>query len=176
MFSQVKHSVAMPHASRLLTVSAMTAARADETRSALGDLPPALLSMMMMANRIMTMEAVRGAPEGRLTPPQFRILNYLHMTPGASLSEVASYLGVRLPTASVMLVKLASEGHVLRARHPDSRRRMQLVLTRQGTEVVTAVRDALFTRLEGGIERLNENDRSALLVGLPAMQRLLSLV
>jgi hypothetical protein len=41
------------------------------------DLPPALLAMMMTANRIMATEAVRAVPDGRLTPPQFRIMNYL---------------------------------------------------------------------------------------------------
>ena len=142
----------------------------------LDEVPSQLLAMMMTANRIMTMEAVRGAPEARLTPPQFRILNYLYTAPGASLSEVAAYLGVRLPTASVMLVKLASEGHVLRTRHPDSRRRMKLVLTTEGDALVSAVRQALFARLEGGLARLDGSDREALLAGLPALQRLFAAV
>jgi DNA-binding MarR family transcriptional regulator len=140
------------------------------------DLPPALLSMMMTANRVMAMEAVRATPDSRLTPPQFRILNYLFIAPGASLSEVAAYLGVRLPTASVMLVKLAAEGYVLRSRHPSSRRRMQLVLTEQGRAVTAAVRSALFGRLEAGLRRLDQSDRTALDVAMPALRRLLAQV
>jgi DNA-binding MarR family transcriptional regulator len=172
----VKHLIDAPAATHNPPSSPMTLGDEVPFDRELEELSPGLLSMMMMANRIMTMEAVRGAPDGRLTPPQFRILNYLHQAPGASLSEVAAYLGVRLPTASVMLVKLASEGHVLRSRHPDSRRRMQLVLTEQGTEIVTAVRAALFERLDGGLRRLDESDRAALIQGLSAMQRLLSSV
>lgn len=140
------------------------------------DLPPALLAMMMMANRIMAMEAVRAAPDGRLTPPQFRILNYLFVAPGASLSEVAGYLGVRLPTASVMLVKLAAEGYVLRSRHPDSRRRMQLVLTEHGQSVTASVRAALFSRLRAGLERMDETDRIAIQDAMPALRRLFAQV
>lgn len=140
------------------------------------DLPPALLSMMMTANRIMATEAVRAVPDGRLTPPQFRILNYLHVAPGASLSEVAAYLGVRLPTASVMLVKLAAEGYVLRSRHPSSRRRMQLVLTERGQAVTTCVRDALFTRLRNGLDQLEPSDRTVLDDAMPALRRLFALV
>ena len=140
------------------------------------DLPPALLSMMMTANRVMAMEAVRATPESRLTPPQFRILNYLFIAPGASLSEVAAYLGVRLPTASVMLVKLAAEGYVLRSRHPSSRRRMQLVLTEQGRAVTASVRGALFGRLEAGIGRLEPADRVALNQAMPALRRLFAQV
>jgi DNA-binding MarR family transcriptional regulator len=140
------------------------------------DLPPALLAMMMMANRIMAMEAVRAVPDGRLTPPQFRILNYLHVAPGASLSEVAAYLGVRLPTASVMLVKLAAEGYVLRSRHPNSRRRMQLVLTEHGQAVTTMVRDALFARLRAGLDRMDGAERLSLQQALPALRSLLTQV
>ncbi|WP_165943230.1 MarR family winged helix-turn-helix transcriptional regulator [Roseicella aquatilis] len=139
-------------------------------------LPPALLSMMMTANRIMATEAVRAVPDGRLTPPQFRILNYLFVAPGASLSEVAAYLGVRLPTASVMMVKLAAEGYVLRSRHPSSRRRMQLVLTEQGQAVTTSVRNALFNRLGSGLDRLETSERAVLHDAIPALRRLFSLV
>jgi len=140
------------------------------------DLPPALLAMMMTANRIMAMEAVRAVPDGRLTPPQFRILNYLFVAPGASLSEVAAYLGVRLPTASVMLVKLAAEGFVLRSRHPASRRRMQLVLTERGQEITLSVRGALFERLRLGIDRLEEAERTVLQQAMPALRRLFAQV
>lgn len=140
------------------------------------DLPPALLAMMMTANRIMATEAVRAVPDGRLTPPQFRILNYLLVAPGASLSEVAAYLGVRLPTASVMLVKLAAEGYVVRSRHPTSRRRMQLVLTERGQEVTTSVRTALFNRLHAGLDRLEETERSILQDAMPALRRLFAQV
>jgi DNA-binding MarR family transcriptional regulator len=140
------------------------------------ELPPALLAMMMTANRIMAMEAVRAVPDGRLTPSQFRILNYLYVSPGASLSEVASYLGVRLPTASVMLVKLAAEGYVLRSRHPSSRRRMQLVLTDHGQEVTETVRSALFSRLRAGLDRLEETDRAAIQKSMSALRSLFAQV
>ncbi|MDO9712069.1 MarR family winged helix-turn-helix transcriptional regulator [Paracraurococcus lichenis] len=140
------------------------------------ELPPALLAMMMTANRIMAMEAVRAVPDGRLTPPQFRILNYLFVAPGASLSEVANYLGVRLPTASVMLVKLAAEGYVLRSRHPSSRRRMQLVLTDRGQSVTASVRAALFGRLRTGLDRLEEAERDALQRAMPALRHLFAQV
>ena len=110
------------------------------------------------------------------TPPQFRILNYLLVAPGASLSEVAAYLGVRLPTASVMLVKLAAEGYVLRSRHPTSRRRMQLVLTERGQEVTISVRTALFSRLHAGLDRLEESERGVLQEAMPALRRLFAQV
>ena len=87
---------------------------------------------------------------------------------------MANYLGVRLPTASVMLVKLAAEGYVLRSRHPMSRRRMQLVLTEQGQEMTEAVRTALFARLHTGLDRLDPADRTLVQDAIPVLRRLFS--
>lgn len=172
MDSGVKHLVEDPPARKRPAALPMTGVAEPPA----DPLSAALLDTMMLANRVVTTEAMRAVPDGRLTPPQFRILNYLHGAPGVSLSEVASHLGVRLPTASVMLVKLASEGHVVRTRHPDSRRRMQLVLTRQGEAVVVAVRSALLARLNAGMGTLEPADRAALDAAVPALQRLLGAV
>lgn len=140
------------------------------------DLSPALLAMLMTANRIMATEAVRTVLNGRISPPQFRTMNYLLLAPGASLSEVADHLGVRLPTASVLLTKLASEGYVLRSRHPHSRRRLQLALTDYGQAVTTSVRTALLSQFRIGLERLEEAERAALHDVVPTLRRIFALV
>lgn len=108
----------------------------------------------------------------RLTPPQFRILNFLLGSPGASLSAVAAHLGVRLPTASVMLVKLGTEGLVVRARDPNSRRRMHLVLSEEGRAAVLQVRDSLQHRLVAARSRLPVEDQRDLDRALPILLRL----
>src|SRR5690348_12279485 len=75
-------------------------------------LPEQLLMLTLAASRLMVTEVRRSAPEAWLTAPQFRTLHYIYNHPRASLSQVAQHLGVRLPTASVILVKLADEGLV----------------------------------------------------------------
>jgi len=133
----------------------------------------ALLSVVLATNRIISAEALRAAPALRLTPPQFRILHYLLTAPGASLSDVAAHLGVRLPTASVMLVKLGEEGYVHRARDPASRRRMRLVLTEKGRASLLRVRDILFRRLTEARATLTHAERDAVDAAMPALRRLL---
>ena len=118
---------------------------------------------------MMMVEAARAVPELRLTPPQFRILNYIYRHPGTSLSQVAVQLGVRLPTASVMLVKLAQDGLVTRDRDPSSRRRMQLELTVTGRSVMEKVRAAVFSRLNERLSRLGEEAREQLERAVPAL-------
>ena len=130
---------------------------------------------MLTTNRLMMLEALRAAPDARLTPPQFRILNFLLVNPGTSLSGVAAHLGVRLPTASVMLVKLETDGYVDRSRDPSSRRRMQLVLTDQGRTSITSVRQALFDRIDRAREKLSAAEQEAVRQAVPALRRLFQL-
>lgn len=133
-------------------------------------LPEHLLLMMMASSRMMMLEAARTVPDLRLTPPQFRILNYVYRHPGTSLSQVAAQLGVRLPTASVMLVKLAQEALVTRERDPASRRRMQLHLTEKGAQVMAGVRANVFARIEARLLVLGEAARADLERAMPALE------
>jgi DNA-binding MarR family transcriptional regulator len=135
-------------------------------------LPEHLLLLMMASSRMMMVEAATAVPELRLTPPQMRILNYIFRHPGTSLSQVAAQLGVRLPTASVMLVKLAQEGLVTRERDPASRRRMQLELTAKGSAVMTKVRQNVFAHMEARLAQLDPPARMALERAMPALEML----
>jgi DNA-binding MarR family transcriptional regulator len=127
---------------------------------------------MMASSRLMMQEAARAVPDLRLTPPQFRILNYVFRHPGTSLSQVAVQLGVRLPTASVMLVKLAQEELVTRERDPASRRRMQLMLTEKGLAVMQKVRAGVFAGMEARLAQLDDTARADLERAMPALELL----
>lgn len=136
-------------------------------------LPAALLSVLIEANRVVILATMRGSSEKRLTPAKFRILNYIHETPGASLAQVAAHLGVRMPTASVMLLKLQTEGLVLRERHPASRRRLALMLTPSGLDTITSARAALFQRLLVALQMLCDDERQSLIKAVSALDSFL---
>jgi DNA-binding MarR family transcriptional regulator len=85
---------------------------------------------------------------------------------------VAVQLGVRLPTASVMLVKLAQENLVTRERDPASRRRMQLQLTEKGMRVMQAVRAGVFAGMDARLAQLDETARADLERAMPALELL----
>ena len=135
-------------------------------------LPEHLLLLMMASSRMMMVEAARAVPDLRLTPPQFRILNYVFRHPGTSLSQVAVQLGVRLPTASVMMVKLAQDSLVTRERDPASRRRMQLLLTDKGMHIMDKVRASVFGRMEARLAQLDQPTREQLERAMPALEQL----
>jgi DNA-binding MarR family transcriptional regulator len=90
------------------------------------------------------MDALRNAMRhhvgDQLSVPQFRCLNFIAHAPGASVSAVAAFLGVTLPTASTMVDRLVRAGAVEPQVSPDDRRRSQLRLTDAGATQLAEIR------------------------------------
>jgi DNA-binding MarR family transcriptional regulator len=84
--------------------------------------------------------AMRHHVGEQLTVPQFRCLNFIALRPGASVSAVAAFLGVTLPTASTMVDRLVRAGAVEPRTAAEDRRRSQLHLTRAGAAQLAAIR------------------------------------
>lgn len=90
------------------------------------------------------MDALRNAMRNhvgdQLSVPQFRCLNFIAQQPGASVSAVAAFLGVALPTASAMVDRLVRAGAVEPRTAADDRRRSQLHLTAAGAAQLAQIR------------------------------------
>src|SRR4030095_6687947 len=81
------------------------------------------------------MDALRGATRRhvrQMSVPQFRCLNFVSHEPGCSISDVAAFLGVTLPTASAMIDRLVRAGALRTRPSRDDRRRTPLHLTAGG--------------------------------------------
>jgi DNA-binding MarR family transcriptional regulator len=63
---------------------------------------------------------------------QFQALTFLSDRRGASLSEMADHLGLRLPASSKLVDALVGHGLVTRADSHTDRRQLTLALTRRG--------------------------------------------
>jgi DNA-binding MarR family transcriptional regulator len=94
----------------------------------------------------LVMRAIRSEMRDHRAPdlsvPQFRTLSFLNRHEGASLSDVAEHIGLRLPSMSKLIDGLVARNLVKRDTHPDDRRRVTLALTARG-------RAMLKTALEG---------------------------
>jgi DNA-binding MarR family transcriptional regulator len=78
---------------------------------------------------------VRGqvrAHEPSWSLPQLHALGYVRGNPGASLSDLAAYLGIGLPNASTLVSRLVNAGYLHREEDPAERRRVSLSLTDRG--------------------------------------------
>ncbi len=74
-----------------------------------------------------------------LTVPQYRTLSYLQRHPRSSLSDVAAFLGLTLPSTSKLVQKFVAQKIVLR-RDAKDRRRVCLSLTQQGAAALAKAR------------------------------------
>lgn len=104
-----------------------------------------------------------------LSIAQFRALNYLSRRPGASLSELAEFLGLTPPTASKLVQKLVTRKVVARRAGRD-RRRIRLTLTSQGRSSLGTARLETRDKLAESLETLTRGE----LVALSASLRVLA--
>ncbi len=119
------------------------------------------------------MKAMRTAMRDRvgegLSVPQFRCLHYIDRHAGVSVGQVATFLGVSLATASVMVDRLKLAGHVDGSVSAADRRRAVLQSSSAGRRLLTVIHDA--TRAEFA-ELLRQNTASELATLLEGMQLL----
>ena len=133
----------------------------------------ALIAVMPLAVRFMISEIrEQGGPQN-LTPPQFRILAFLREAPGASLTVLADHLGVRAPTASVMMLRLVRQRLVRRKVDAKERRRVVLELTEKGVALIDRTRDALIARLKESLVLMSDHERDQLAQGLDRLRTVL---
>lgn len=90
-----------------------------------------LLDTVPMLMRVIRakVQASRGSD---LSIPQFRTLAFIGRGDGVSLSDVATHLGLTLPTASKLVEGLVAAKLATRKTHAGDRRYVVLALTRAG--------------------------------------------
>ncbi|MBI5879850.1 MAG: MarR family transcriptional regulator [Chloroflexi bacterium] len=107
-----------------------------------------------------------------LSVPQFRALGFLARQPGASLSEVADFLGLALPTTSKLIDGLVCRALATRETLADDRRRVTLALTAGGRTAWESARQATQAELARHLASLSESDRAAIARALTLLRPL----
>lgn len=102
----------------------------------------------------------RTSPD--LTAPQFRTLSFIHRNEGASLTEVADHMGLKLPTMSKMVNDLFNKGYLQRKEQAVDRRRVKLVATARGVKIMTACRQGTLQYLSTQLYTVNASDREVI--------------
>jgi len=87
-----------------------------------------------------------------LSIPQFRTLRFIQNNPNTSLSGLADFLGLTLPSVSKLVDGLVKQEVVFRQESPVDRRCLTLVLTPAGETIVNTARAEAQANLA---ERLN---------------------
>ena len=127
------------------------------------DVMPVVMDAMRSAMRLHVGE--------QLSVPQFRCLNFIALEPACSVSAVAAFLGVTLPTASAMVDRLVKAGAVAPATAVADRRRSELQLTDAGRALLRQIRRDARAEFARALADCSSEELRALQAGLAVLQR-----
>lgn len=121
------------------------------------------------------MDAMRSAMRQQvgeqLSVPQFRCLNFIARRPGSSVSAVAAFLGVTLPTASALVDRLVKAGAVAPSTAAADRRRSELHATDAGQALVRQIRKGARGEFARVLATCSGDELRDLRAGLAVLQR-----
>jgi DNA-binding MarR family transcriptional regulator len=115
---------------------------------------------------------MRAARQHDLSVPQFRTLAFLSRHPGSSLSAAAEFIGLTLPTMSVLIEGLVQRGLVDRVPDRIDRRRVLLSLTPAGELQHTHALEGAATWLVEVLKPLDANEREGVVQALQVLRPL----
>ena len=108
-----------------------------------------------------------------LSVAQFRTLIYLERHPGTSLSDVAEFLGLTMPSASKLVDRMVMDKAVFR-RIAQDRRRISLSLTERGQTVLELARLEARDQLADSLKELSLEDLAAVTSALDILDKAFS--
>ncbi len=128
-----------------------------------------LLEVVPLVMRTIRVEMRRH--RGELTVPQFRALLHMDRAGGASLGEVADYIGLTSATTCKLVDELVGRGLVVRAESPVDRRRVVLTLTAAGRDLLEDARRGTLEQLDACLAPLDPAERQSIQEGLVLLRQ-----
>ncbi len=110
-----------------------------------------------------------------LSVPQFRALVFLNSHPGGSLTRVAGYLGLTLPSTSKMMDGLVTRQLVTRLSCAEDRRKITLNLTEAGQVMLAGAYQAAHAYLAEKISALEPEQKAAIFHSMQALRPIFTL-
>ena len=107
-----------------------------------------------------------------LSVPQFRVLNYLNGHPDTSLSPVAEYVGLTLPSMSRLVDGLVERGLVVRQTCGEDRRKIVLNLSSHGGELLECNYSRAMSSLAKKINQLAPVEKDTVLSAMRILANL----
>lgn len=133
-----------------------------------------ILDVAPLVMRAIRAEMRRHRAAG-LSVPQFRALVFLDSHPGGSLTKVAGYLGLTLPSTSKMVDGLVTRQLVTRSSCAEDRRKITLNLTEAGRAMLEGAYQATHAYLAGRVSALEPEQQAAIFHSMQALRPIFAL-
>ena len=90
---------------------------------------------------------------------------------GISITELGGALGIRQPSASLLVDQLAKSGYVVRRPDAADRRRVLVGSTRAGEELVNDLRHGRRSTFQAWLDRVGDEDAAAIARGMHVLAK-----
>jgi MarR family transcriptional regulator for hemolysin len=110
-----------------------------------------------------------------LSVPQFRTLAFIDRNVNASLSDVAEYIGLTLPSMSKIVDGLVTRKFITRQTRPTDRRCMTLALTTRGQAALQSSRAATRASLAADLAALSDRQRDTIVHAMEILRSVFTL-
>ena len=127
-----------------------------------------LMDLVRAGGMLQPEQLVPGHP---ISMSQAFALHELDTGTGLSQQELAERLRLEKSSVSRMAAEMERKGLLVRERDPDNHRQYRLRLTSRGHSVHARMGGTFHERYEAWIGELTDAERRALLIGLPALVR-----
>jgi DNA-binding MarR family transcriptional regulator len=97
--------------------------------------------------------------KGKLTFPQFLVLEFLRRSGESKMTTLANFMGVTTPAMTGIVDRLVKYGYVLRIFDPQDRRIIKIKLATKGTELVKKINQQRRQMIIKIFGQLSERDR-----------------
>jgi len=110
-----------------------------------------------------------------ISVPQIRVLAYLRLAPGASLTQLAENLGVTKATASNLIDRMVQRQLVMRCENTEERRSVKLTITKDGEQHLQEARAMVLKGLANNLEKVAQEKRRKISEGVCLLRELFRL-
>mgnify|MGYP001614567880 FL=1 len=97
--------------------------------------------------------------KGKITLPQFLILEFLHREGESKMTDLARFMGVSTAAMTGIVDRLVRDGYAVRTFYPHDRRIIKVKLTTRGGELLRKVNQQRRQMLIKIFGRISETDR-----------------
>jgi DNA-binding MarR family transcriptional regulator len=145
----------------------------DATTAALS---PDVCARQLMETVPMVMQYIRRQMRNLrmhdLSVPQLRTLYFVSLHERPSLSDVAEFIGLSLPSMSRLVDGLVKKSLLTRTSCPNDRRHIRLGITELGQTALDASWKGTHTRLAEEVATLNQGDRTTIIAAMETLRGL----
>jgi MarR family transcriptional regulator, organic hydroperoxide resistance regulator len=110
---------------------------------------------------------------GKITLPQFLILDFLYRNEDSKMSGLAHFMSVSTAAMTGMVERIVKYGYAIRESEPHDRRVIKIGLTLKGRELVKKINQSRRQMIIDVFGRVSEKDRSDYLRVLAKIEEIL---